>query len=148
MVIKCDTCFYTENKIYPGHGRRLVRRDGRLVAFLNQKARSLYLQRIKAQRLTWTQAWRRKAQKNKTSGTAKKKRKVQRRVVRGIQGVSVEEIKTRSTTAHKSHKKDQAKAGALKAKKAAKPKNKSQAKSFAKVPKYRRLNQGGRGQQK
>jgi ribosomal protein L24E len=46
-------------------GRRQVRKDGKLVAFLSRKAWSLSEQRIRAQRLTWTQAWRRKNKKGK-----------------------------------------------------------------------------------
>lgn len=29
-AVQTDTCFYTELRIYPGHGRRLIRRDGRV----------------------------------------------------------------------------------------------------------------------
>jgi ribosomal protein L24E len=46
-------------------GRRQVRKDGKLIAFLSRKAWSLAEQRIRAQRLTWTQAWRRKNKKGK-----------------------------------------------------------------------------------
>ncbi len=34
MVVKTDTCFFTEFKIYPGHGRRLVRKDGKVPQLL------------------------------------------------------------------------------------------------------------------
>src|SRR5688572_22523075 len=30
MVIKTDTCFFTELKIFPGHGKRIVRKDGKV----------------------------------------------------------------------------------------------------------------------
>ena len=30
MVIKTDTCYYTEMKVYPGWGIRVVRKDGKL----------------------------------------------------------------------------------------------------------------------
>ena len=30
MVVKTDSCFFTEEKIYPGNGIRLVRRDGKV----------------------------------------------------------------------------------------------------------------------
>lgn len=36
-----------------------------LLAFIDQKSRALYTQKIKAQRLTWTQSWRRKNKKGK-----------------------------------------------------------------------------------
>eukprot|EP00954_Amorphochlora_amoebiformis_P027147 1383586-Amorphochlora_amoeboformis.AAC.1 len=30
MVIKTDLCFFTECKVYPGHGIRYVRKDGKV----------------------------------------------------------------------------------------------------------------------
>lgn len=95
MVIKTDTCFFTELKIFPGHGRRLVRRDGKLLAFINRKSRSLYLQRKKAQTIRWTQAWRRKHKKTKVETFAKKRGKRQARVFRSIQGISLEDLQAR-----------------------------------------------------
>lgn len=95
MVVKTDSCFFTELRIYPGHGRRLVRRDGKLLAFIDQKSRSLYTQKIKAQRLTWTQSWRRKNKKGKVETAAKKKGKRAARVFKSIQGITIEDIKKR-----------------------------------------------------
>jgi len=95
MVIKTEACFYTELKIFPGHGRRLVRRDGKLLAFIDQKSRSLYHQKKKAQKLRWTQAWRRRNKKGKIESAAKKKGKKQARVFKSIQGISIEDIKKR-----------------------------------------------------
>lgn len=40
MVIKTDLCTFSEWRIYPGHGRRFVAKDGRLFYFLNQKCRA------------------------------------------------------------------------------------------------------------
>ena len=40
MVVKTDLCFFTELRVYPGHGRRLVCCDGRLLACINQKYRA------------------------------------------------------------------------------------------------------------
>jgi len=93
MVIKTDTCFYTEYKIFPGHGIRLVRKDGKLLAFVNRKARSLYNQKIKAQRLTWSQQWRARHKKGRVELAAKKKVKRATKVYKSIQGLDVEELK-------------------------------------------------------
>jgi hypothetical protein len=30
MVVKTDVCFFSENKIFPGHGSKFVRKDGRV----------------------------------------------------------------------------------------------------------------------
>ena len=97
MVIKTDTCFFTEFKIYPGHGRRLIRKDGKLLAFINQKVRSLYTQKIKAQRLTWSQQWRRRHKKGKVETVAKKRVKRSTKVYKAIQGIDLEALKKKRT---------------------------------------------------
>lgn len=59
MVIKTEVCAFCEDRIYPGHGSRLVRRDGQVLIFIDHKSSSLYLLRKKPAKLTWTVAWRR-----------------------------------------------------------------------------------------
>merc|ERR1719453_251959 len=97
MVVKTDTCFYTENRIYPGHGCRFVHKNGKLLYFLNQKARSLYFQQIKPLRLTWTQAWRRKNKKGRAGNVRKKRRKIATAKFKSIQGLSINDIKKKRT---------------------------------------------------
>ena len=149
MVVKTDTCYYTELRIYPGHGRRLARRDGKLLAFIDRKARSLYAQKIKAQRLTWTQAWRRKNKKGKVETAAKKKGKRSARVFKSIQGITIEDIKKRRDAKPDLKKaqrenalrevKDRAKKAKVEKKKDAKAKKPAAPAAFEKVPKSRRL---------
>ena len=59
MVIKTDPCAFSEMKIYPGRGSRFAAKDGKVHFFISSKARSLYHQKIKPVKLTWTQASRR-----------------------------------------------------------------------------------------
>jgi len=59
MVIKTDPCEYSELKIFPGRGSRYASKDGKIHFFISTKCRSLYLQKIKPVKLTWTQASRR-----------------------------------------------------------------------------------------
>ena len=92
MVIKTQQCYYSEYRIYPGHGRSYVRRDGRMVTFLNQKCRSLFNQKIKAQRLTWTQQWRRIRKKGVKSNDKTKKTKRAAKVFRGIAGLTADDL--------------------------------------------------------
>jgi len=67
---------------------------------VDRKSRSLYDQKIKAQRLHWTQAWRRKNKKGKVEIGQKKKQKKLGKVFKSIQGISVEDIrKKRGLTA-------------------------------------------------
>jgi len=59
MVIKTDPCDFSEMKIYPGKGSKFAGKDGKVHYFISSKCRSLYHQKIKPVKLTWTQAWRR-----------------------------------------------------------------------------------------
>merc|ERR1712127_1066125 len=86
MVTKTEQCSYTENRIYPGRGRRHIGKDGRTYFFISTKARSMFHQKIKNVKLTWTLAWRRFNKKRKT-----KVHRVQKAVV----GMSLDEIKRR-----------------------------------------------------
>jgi len=96
MVIKTELSSFSENKIYPGHGIRFIRRDGQLLHLMNSKERRLMNQKKKPAKLTWTQAWRRMNKKIKTEEIQKKKtRKTARVITRAIVGVSLEEIKRR-----------------------------------------------------
>ena len=100
MVIKTDTCFFSEMKIYPGHGKRLVRKDGKLLSFLNQKGLSLYLQKKKNLKLVWTQAWRRAHKKGKVEAVARKRVKRAAKTFKAIQGLAIDDLKKkRSVTA-------------------------------------------------
>lgn len=93
MVTKTDKCSYTEYKIFPGRGTRYISRDGRTHYFISTKAKSLYIQKTKPVKLTWTQAWR---AFNKKDTAERVVRKTKRRVVRvqkGVVGMSIDDIK-------------------------------------------------------
>merc|ERR1719453_1838090 len=93
MVTKTELCSYTENKIWPGRGRRHIGRDGRTYYFISTKARSMFHQRIKPVKLTWTLAWRRF---NKKIRVDELKRKTKTRTVqKAVVGMSLDEIKRR-----------------------------------------------------
>jgi len=150
-------CFYTEHKIFPGHGRRFVRRDGKLIAFIDQKSRSLYNQKIKAQRLTWTQAWRRRNKKGKVETAQKKRGKRQARIFKSIAGITMEDLKKRrdvNPDVRKAEREKGLREAKEKAKKEAVEKKKAkgtaakvmkkavaaaQQQGFTKIPKQRRL---------
>ncbi|KAI9913790.1 hypothetical protein PsorP6_005286 [Peronosclerospora sorghi] len=71
MVIKTETCSFSEGRIYPGHGSRYIRRDGSAYVFINSKSKSLFLQRKKATKIVWTLGWRRMNKKLKVCGGRK-----------------------------------------------------------------------------
>lgn len=98
MVIKTLTCFFTDLKIYPGHGTQFVRRDGRLVNFLDAQSARLYHNGKKAARLTWTQTWRRNNKKVKAEVVQKRARKRRVRMQKAVGGLTIEEIRKRKAT--------------------------------------------------
>jgi large subunit ribosomal protein L24e len=93
MVVRTDTCVFSEHKIYPGRGGRYVSKDGKTHFFLTKKSRKLFLSKVKAQKIRWTTAWRRLNKKIKTDEISKKKKKRAIRVQKAIVGISLEEIK-------------------------------------------------------
>lgn len=79
MVINTGTCSFSDMKVWPGRGSRFISKDGKIQLFIGSKTRSLFHQRIKPVKLTWTQDWRRLNKKGRAE--AVKKRRV-RKVVR------------------------------------------------------------------
>ena len=95
MVIKTDPCSFTEYRIYPGRGRKFAAKDGKVYYFITAKAASLFHQRKKAVKLTWTQAWRRFNKKTKVDEISRRRTRKTTRVQKAIVGMSLEEIKRR-----------------------------------------------------
>eukprot|EP01055_Gregarina_sp_Pseudo9_P000747 Gregarina_sp_Pseudo_9__746@NODE_1479_length_1561_cov_208_127464_g1369_i0_p1_GENE_NODE_1479_length_1561_cov_208_127464_g1369_i0NODE_1479_length_1561_cov_208_127464_g1369_i0_p1_ORF_typecomplete_len123_score10_15Ribosomal_L24e/PF01246_20/1_4e18FAM194/PF14977_6/5_2FAM194/PF14977_6/12_NODE_1479_length_1561_cov_208_127464_g1369_i0104472 len=54
-TLKLDTCSFSDTRMYPGRGTIFVSRDGKQHIFCNHKVSSLFHQRIKPAKLTWTQ---------------------------------------------------------------------------------------------
>lgn len=93
MVIKTEPCAFSEVKIYPGRGLRFAARDGKVHFFITSKVRSLFHQRIKPVKLTWTQASRKFNKKTKVVEIQKKRTKRTTRVQKAVVGMSLDEIK-------------------------------------------------------
>ena len=92
MVVKTEVCNFSELKMYPGHGIRLITKDGKLINLVNKKAKAFYLRKTKGQVIRWTVVWRRVNKKMKTETGTKRRRKRNKNIVKGIQGMSKEEI--------------------------------------------------------
>merc|ERR1712150_2521 len=113
---------------------------------------ALNRQGIKAQKLTWTQAWRRKNKKGKTLTSTRRRTKRSAKVFKAIAGISAEDIRKRRF--QKPEYRKAAKDASLREIKERKKKEKAAAKksgyknkgqTFQKVPKSRRLvSKGGR----
>ncbi len=95
MVIKTEPCSFSEYRIYPGRGRKFAAKDGKVYYFISTKVASLFHQRKKAVKLTWTQAWRRFNKKTKVDEISKRRTKKTTRVQKAIVGMTLDEIKRR-----------------------------------------------------
>merc|ERR1712020_4938 len=83
----------TEYKIVPGRGSRFISKDGRTHYFISAKARSLFHQKIKPVKLTWTLAWRAYNKKIKVDDIQKKRSRKTTRIQKAVVGMSIEEIR-------------------------------------------------------
>ena len=153
MVVRTELCAYTEYKIYPGRGMKFIAKDGRMSLFLNAKADSLFHQKIKAVKLTWTQAWRRMNKKGKVETGARRKNKKTTKFAKAVAGMSLEDMKAKRAQ-RTQLRKDAADATAKEVKdRMAKRGNKKASNAGAKAAKTGNVgkpqkNQGGAGKQK
>jgi large subunit ribosomal protein L24e len=94
--MKIETCVYSGYKIHPGHGKRIVRADGKVQIFLNNRCRSGYLKLKRNPRdIPWTVLYRRKHKKGVHAEEGAQKKRVKRTVQiasRAIGDVSVEAL--------------------------------------------------------
>uniref|UniRef100_A0A7S1CZU8 Large ribosomal subunit protein eL24-related N-terminal domain-containing protein n=1 Tax=Cyclophora tenuis TaxID=216820 RepID=A0A7S1CZU8_CYCTE len=149
MVIATELCALSEYRIYPGNGKLMIRRDAKPIFLGSSKAYSLTMQRKKAAKLVWTQAWRRLHKKGLSETTTKKRTRRTNKVQRAVVGASLEEIHKRAS--QKSEVRAAQREAALKEVKARKASNKAKSgssgrkssskktaapKQFQKVPKH------------
>ena len=129
----------------------MIRRDGKPIWLGSSKAHSLTIQRKKAAKLVWTQAWRRLHKKGLSETTTKKRTRRANKVQRAVVGASLEDIKKKAS--EKSSVRTAARESALKELKARKTTIKktttkgAKAKSagFQKVPKHMPARNRGSG---
>jgi large subunit ribosomal protein L24e len=120
----------------------MIRRDGKPVFLGTSKSFSLTMQRKKAAKLVWTQAWRRLHKKGLSETSTKKRTRRANKVQRAVVGASLDEIKKKA--AQKSDFRAAQRDAALKEVKQRKSANKAKsgkaavpkATTFQKVPKH------------
>ena len=95
MVVKTEVCQFSENKIYPGKGIRVITRDGKLAILSSKKSLSFFQRKTKGQVIRWTIVWRRMNKKLKTDKSNKRRRRKNRNIVKNISGLTKEEIERR-----------------------------------------------------
>ncbi|KAL8584362.1 60S ribosomal protein L24 [Nucella lapillus] len=90
--MKIELCSYSGIKIYPGHGKRLVKVDGRVYHFLSKKCERSHAMKRNPREITWTVLYRRKHKKGQTEEVVKKRTRRTHKFQRAITGVSLSEI--------------------------------------------------------
>lgn len=145
-----ELCALSEYRIYPGNGKLMIRRDGKPIFLGTSKSYSLTIQRKKAAKLVWTQAWRRLHKKGSVETATKKRTRRSNKVQRAVVGASLEDIKKKAS--QKAEFRTAQREAALKEVKARKAANKAKTsatkgakpaapKAYQKVPKH----MGGKG---
>ena len=110
----------------------MIRRDGKPLWMGSSKAFSLTVQRKKAAKLVWTQAWRRLHKKGLTETTTKKRTRRTGKVQRAVVGATLEDIKKKA--AQKSALRSASKEAAIKELKDRKAAAKKSGKGGKKAP--------------
>ncbi|XP_044756645.1 60S ribosomal protein L24 [Coccinella septempunctata] len=90
--MKIGLCAYSGYKIYPGHGKTLVKVDGKSFTFLNSKCERAHLMRRNPRKVTWTILYRRKHKKGQEEETTKKRTRRTQKFQRAIVGASLNDI--------------------------------------------------------
>uniref|UniRef100_A0A0K0F7L8 Large ribosomal subunit protein eL24 n=2 Tax=Strongyloides TaxID=6247 RepID=A0A0K0F7L8_STRVS len=78
--MKIETCVFSGLKIYPGHGKRAVRADGKVNIFLNKKSVRFSGQKRNPRDVRWTVLYRRKHKKGTHAEEGTQKKRVKRTV--------------------------------------------------------------------
>jgi len=137
--MKVGLCAYSAFKIYPGHGKTLVKIDGKVFTFLNGKCERSHLMKRNPRKVTWTVYYRRKHKKGQEEEQQKRRTRRTHKFQRAIVGASLSEIQAKRNMKPEVRKaqRDQAIRAAKEAKKATKAVKKASAptKAPAKVEK-------------
>merc|ERR1711874_613761 len=73
-IMKISLCHYSGYKIHPGHGKTMVRVDGKVYHFLDSKCERAHLMKRNPRNTTWTVLYRRKHKRNQKPEVRKAQR--------------------------------------------------------------------------
>ncbi|CAG0916754.1 unnamed protein product [Notodromas monacha] len=90
--MKIEQCSFSGYKIYPGHGKRMVKADGKIFQFLNSKCEAAHMLRRSPREVPWTVLYRRKHKKGQEEETIKKKTRKTTKFQRAIVGATLTDI--------------------------------------------------------
>merc|ERR1711890_19601 len=91
-IMKIELCSFSGLKIYPGHGKRCVKIDGRSFTFLNAKCEAAHWMKRNPRKINWTVLYRRKHKKVMVEETSKKRSRRTTKFQRAISGASLSDI--------------------------------------------------------
>ncbi|OAF70786.1 60S ribosomal protein L24 [Intoshia linei] len=92
MEFKTDICVYSGFKIYPGHGKRIIKIDGKVLNFITNKCMRLQEKKKNPRDVRWTVYYRRKHKKDARDDHKRRRARVVVKTERGVQGASLVEI--------------------------------------------------------
>merc|ERR1712038_2232249 len=87
-----ELCVYSGYKIYPGHGRTLVKADGKNYKFLSGRTHKAHLLKRNPREVTWTVLYRRKHKKGQEEDVSKKRNKRTQKFQRAVVGATLADI--------------------------------------------------------
>jgi len=90
--MKLELCNFSGYKIYPGHGKRFIRTDGKLFNFLSKKSQRSFMMKRNPRKISWTVLYRKKHRKGTQEEISKKRTRRNIKFQRAIQGASLEAI--------------------------------------------------------
>merc|ERR1712241_62711 len=90
--MRTELCQFSGLKIYPGHGKRYYRTDGKSFHLLNAKCEALLLAKKNPRKIDWTVLYRRKHKKGQQEEVVKRRTRRTVKNQRAIQGASWGEI--------------------------------------------------------
>ncbi|XP_067674997.1 large ribosomal subunit protein eL24-like [Haliotis asinina] len=154
--MKIELCSYSGYKIYPGHGKKMVKADGRVFQFLNKKCERSHNMKRNPREINWTVLYRRKHKKGQTEEVSKKRTRKTAKFQRAITGATLNDImakrnqkpevrKAQREQAIRAYKeKQKSKDSQKKASKPVAPKGGKQAKASKNMPKSKPIVGGKR----
>uniref|UniRef100_A0A2L2Z7C2 Large ribosomal subunit protein eL24 n=1 Tax=Parasteatoda tepidariorum TaxID=114398 RepID=A0A2L2Z7C2_PARTP len=90
--MKIEICSFSGLRMYPGHGKNMVKTDGKSFFFLNGKCEASQMMKRNPRKITWTVLYRRKHKKGIEEQQAKKRTRRASKFQRAIVGACLSDI--------------------------------------------------------
>merc|ERR1712079_428367 len=92
FIMKIELCVYSGYKIYPGHGRTLIKVDGKSYRFLSGRTHKAHILKRNPREMGWTVLYRRKHKKGQEEDVSKKRNKRTQKFQRAVVGATLQDI--------------------------------------------------------